>query len=218
MNDTFSLFFDEKRAFFLDNQDYFSSPLDLVYTRNIGAPDIGAKLTGKQQQHSFAFFAANDEKTTFIVPGNLGSDVAVLDEESTNAVLRDRYDLNADVSLGWISTLRQSEDYHNYVHGLDLKYQWTAQDKFIAQLLRSDSQYPTELAARLNDEAALRVGDKALSDGAQYLAYEHENRNWSWYSRYQGLEQGFRADMGYQPQTDTNKIVNGGSYPQGAMA
>ena len=64
MNDTFALFFDEKRAFFLDNKDYFSSPLDLVYTRNIGAPDLGAKLTGKQQQHSFAFFAANDAKTT----------------------------------------------------------------------------------------------------------------------------------------------------------
>ena len=141
MNDTFSLFFDEKRAFFLDNKDYFSSPLDLVYTRNIGAPDIGAKLTGKQQQHSFAFFAANDEKTTFIVPGNLGSDVAVLDEESTNAVLRYRYDLNADLSLGWISSLRQSDSYHNNLSGLDLKYKVTEQDELVLQYLYSDSAY-----------------------------------------------------------------------------
>ena len=212
VNDTFALFFDEKRSFFLDNADYFSSPLDLVYTRNVSSPDAGVKLTGRHDQQSFAFFAANDKTTTFIVPGNVSSDIATLDEKSENAVLRYRFDMTPRLSLGWISTLRQSEDYHNYVHGLDLKYQWTAQDKFIAQLLRSDSQYPTELAALLSDEAALRVGNKAFSDGAQYLAYEHENRNWSWYSRYQGLEQGFRADMGYQPQTDTNKLVNGGSY------
>ena len=59
VNDTFALFFNEKRTFFLDNADYFSSPLDLVYTRNVSSPDAGVKLTGRHDQQSFAFFAAN---------------------------------------------------------------------------------------------------------------------------------------------------------------
>ena len=212
VNDTFALFFAEKRAFFLDNADYFSSPMDLVYTRNVSSPDAGVKLTGRHDQQSFAFFAANDKNTTFIVPGNISSDIASLDEKSENAVLRYRFDLNPQLSLGWISTLRQSEDYHNFVHGLDVKYQFSAQDKVIAQLLRSNSEYPTELAALLSDEAALRVKDQAFSDMAKYLAYEHENRNWSWYSRYQALDADFRADMGYMPQTDSHKMVHGGTY------
>jgi len=212
MNDTFSLFFDEKRAFFLDNQDYFSSPLDLVYTRNIGAPDIGAKLTGKQQQHSFAFFAANDEKTTFIVPGNLGSDVAVLDEESTNAVLRYRYDLNADLSLGWISSLRQSDSYHNNLSGLDLKYKITEQDELVLQYLYADSAYSEPLRQSFADsEAGLRLaGD--LSDPAYFFMYEHDDGAWFWNTEYLALEKEFRADMGYMPQTDFHKFVQGLGY------
>ncbi len=65
----------------------FSSPLDLVYTRNVSSPDAGVKLTGRHDQQSFAFFAANDKTTTFIVPGNVSSDIATLDEKSENAVL-----------------------------------------------------------------------------------------------------------------------------------
>jgi hypothetical protein len=212
MNDTFSLFFDEKRAFFLDNKDYFSSPLDLVYTRNIGAPDIGAKLTGKQQQHSFAFFAANDEKTTFIVPGNLGSDVAVLDEESTNAVLRYRYDLNADLSLGWISSSRQSDSYHNNLSGLDLKYKITDQDELVLQYLYSDSAYSEPLRQSFTEsEAGLRLADD-LSDPAYFLMYEHDDGAWLWNTEYLALEKDFRADMGYMPQTDFHKFVQGLGY------
>ncbi|MCA1930551.1 carbohydrate binding family 9 domain-containing protein [Rheinheimera sp.] len=212
MNDTFSLFFDEKRAFFLDNKDYFSSPLDLVYTRNIGAPDLGAKLTGKQQQHSFAFFAANDAKTTFIVPGNLGSDVAVLDEESTNAVFRYRYDLNADLSLGWISSLRQSDSYHNHLAGVDLKYKVTEQDELVLQYLYTDSAYSEPLRQSFGDsEAALRLADN-LSDPAYFLMYEHDDGAWLWNTEYLALEKDFRADMGYMPQTDFTKFVQGLGY------
>ena len=211
MNDTFALFFDEKRPFFLDNADYFSSPLDLVYTRNVSSPDAGLKLTGRVDQQSFAVFAANDKDTTFIIPGNISSDLGYINAKSDNAVLRYRYDLNPKLSLGWISTLRSSDDYHNYVHGLDLKYQATAQDKVVAQLLHSDSAYPQQLAAQFDGEAKLRLGED-LSGVGQYLAYEHESRSFVWYSRYLGYSEGFRADMGYMPQTDWNKYVHGASY------
>ena len=211
MNDTFALFFDEKRPFFLDNADYFSSPLDLVYTRNVSSPDAGLKLTGRVDQQSFAVFAANDKDTTFIIPGNISSDLGYINAKSDNAVLRYRYDLNPKLSLGWISTLRSSDDYHNYVHGLDLNYQATAQDKVVAQLLHSDSAYPQQLAAQFDGEAKLRLGED-LSGVGQYLAYEHESRSFVWYSRYLGYSEGFRADMGYMPQTDWNKYVHGVSY------
>lgn len=212
LNDTFALFFNEKRAFFLDNADYFSSPLDLVYSRNVASPDGGVKLTGRHEQQSFAFFTANDKSTTFIVPGNISSDIAFLDQKSQNAVLRYRNDITPQLSLGWISTLRHSDDYHNFVHGLDVKYQWNDQNKLIAQVLHSDSQYPAALAARLDSEAALRASATGISDGSKFLDYQYENRNWSWSSAYLAMGQNFRADMGYQPQTDFNKHMHGGSY------
>ena len=110
------------------------------------------------------------------------------------------------------STLRQAGDYHNEVHGIDFKYQITDQDKFIGQYLHSDSAYPLGLAAELSGEAKLRASGDELQDSGKLLAYEHENRNWSWYSRYLGLGDEFRADLGYMPQTDFIKVVHGGSY------
>ncbi len=212
VNDTFALFFDEKRTFFLDNADYFSSPLDLVYTRNVSSPDAGVRVTGRHDAQSFAFFAANDKDTTFIVPGNISSDIGFIDEKSENAVLRYRYDVNKQLSAGWISTLRHSDSYHNYVHGVDVKYQPTEQDKFIGQILQSDSAYPLALSQALSGEARLRTASDDLTDTGKLFGYEHENRDWKWYSRYLALGEEFRADLGYMPQTDYSKVVHGGSY------
>lgn len=212
MNDAFALFFDEKRPFFLDNADYFYTPLDLVYTRNVSQPDAGLKITGRHDQQSFAFFAANDKSTTFIIPGNISSDIGFLDEKSNNAVLRYRYDVGSDLSVGWLSTLREAGDYHNFVHGIDTKYKITDQDKIVAQWLYSDSAYPAELAQQLSGEAKLRAHGDDLSDNGGYLAYEHDTGVFNWYSRYLAYGENFRADMGYMPQTDWNKMVHGAAY------
>lgn len=113
INNPYSLYFKEKRPFFVENADYFSSNYNLVYTRNIGAPDVGAKITGRVNQHTFGVFVANDESTAFLIPGNIGSRNAHLAQESNNAALRYRYDLSKQFSLGFITTLREADNYHN---------------------------------------------------------------------------------------------------------
>ncbi len=71
INNTFSLFVNEKRPFFLDGRDYFDTQrMNLVHTRNINAPEYGLKLTGKQDNHTYGLMAANDESTSFLMPGS----------------------------------------------------------------------------------------------------------------------------------------------------
>ena len=55
VNTTFSIYYAEKRPFFLDGASYFKSSLfELLYTRTIAEPTLGAKLTGKTDGHSYA--------------------------------------------------------------------------------------------------------------------------------------------------------------------
>ena len=68
INDNFTLTIEEKRPFFLENQDIFNTDYDLVYTRNISSPDVGAKVTGRTGKHAFGLFVTDDESTTFFVP------------------------------------------------------------------------------------------------------------------------------------------------------
>jgi hypothetical protein len=223
INDTFALFFDEKRSFFLENSDYFSSNYNLVYTRNVGAPDYGAKVTGRIDQHTFGLFVANDESTTFLVPGNLGSSIASFEEESLNLALRYRYDLSDKLSIGWTSTLRDAEGYHNYVNGIDAKYQLTDNDTFRAQILRSDTQYPIDLYKEFCDndcqqeddysETAIRLKKTEDFSGKAYIvSYSHEQRNWDVSLRRNSRGAGIRTDLGFGSLADRHQSVIGGGY------
>ncbi|MGK0268105.1 MAG: hypothetical protein ACI8Y3_000714, partial [Paraglaciecola sp.] len=223
INDTFALFFDEKRTFFLENSDYFSSNYNLVYTRNVAAPDYGAKVTGRMDQHTFGFFVANDESTTFLVPGNLGSSVASFEQESLNLALRYRYDVSEQLSVGWTSTLRDAEGYYNYVNAIDAKYQLTDNDTFRAQILRSDTQYPLDLYKEFCDddceqddnysETALRLKKtKAFSGRAYRISYYHEERNWNVSIHQNSHGSGIRTDLGFGSLADRQKSAVRGGY------
>jgi hypothetical protein len=223
INDTFALFFDEKRTFFLENTDYFSSNYNLVYTRNVGAPDYGAKVTGRIDQHTFGFFVANDESTTFLVPGNLGSSIANIEQESLNLALRYRYDLSEQLSVGWTSTLRDAEGYYNYVNSIDARYQLTDKDTFRAQILRSDTQYPIDLYKEFCDdnceqdedysETAIRLKKtKAFSGRAYRISYAHEERNWNAFLNRNSHGADIRTDLGFGSLADRHQSVVGGGY------
>src|SRR5215471_21120953 len=48
VNQRFEVFFPEKRPFFQENSNFFQTPLQLVFTRRIGDPLYGVRLTGKE--------------------------------------------------------------------------------------------------------------------------------------------------------------------------
>ncbi|MBE1302057.1 MAG: hypothetical protein GJ680_19395 [Alteromonadaceae bacterium] len=233
INNNFTLFFPEKRPFFLENQDIFSSNFNLVYTRNIGAPDIGAKVTGKTGKHTYGVFVTDDVNTTFLIPGNLSSGIAELGQDSNNTALRYRYDANNKLSVGILSTLRTSDDYHNYVASVDASYRITEQDEVRVQYMRSDTEYPEWLSNDFCDaddaadcerddlncsfnncvvnERVLRTQvDDSLEDSAFRVRYEHEERDWFASATYMDIGSDFRADLGFMSRVDLSRIVIGG--------
>lgn len=61
VNERFALFVTEKRPFFLEGIELFSTPGQLVYTRRIVNPSVGGKITGKVGRLSIAHLTAVDE-------------------------------------------------------------------------------------------------------------------------------------------------------------
>ncbi|HEX2165961.1 MAG TPA: DUF5916 domain-containing protein, partial [Longimicrobiales bacterium] len=61
VNERFALFVTEKRPFFLEGIELFSTPNQLVYTRRIVNPSVGGKVTGKVGPFSIAHLTAIDE-------------------------------------------------------------------------------------------------------------------------------------------------------------
>jgi len=68
VNQRFEVYFPEKRPFFLENEDYFRTPFDLFFTRNIQDLSAGIRLTGKEGPYSIGLMATDDRSPGLAVP------------------------------------------------------------------------------------------------------------------------------------------------------
>ncbi len=194
VNTQFALFFPEKRPFFLEGSDYFDTYLNVVHTRTVADPAWGAKLTGKEGRNGIGVFVAEDDVTNLLLPGSQRSRTAALNLPTTDAVVRYRRDLGDTSDVGMVVTHREGEGYRNSVYGADGLWRPTSTDRVRVQVLESQTEYPGAFA-EAND---LPVGS---FDGRAIVAgYSHDSRNWNWYGRYDDIDPGFRADLGFLPQ------------------
>lgn len=68
VNQRYAVYFPEKRPFFLENEDFFRTPIDLFFTRNIGDPSAGVRLTGKDGPYSVGVMTADDRSPGLAIP------------------------------------------------------------------------------------------------------------------------------------------------------
>ncbi len=203
INEQFALFFPERRPFFLEGADFFGSPLNAVFTRNVADPDWGVKVSGKAGASGFGAFLARDARVNLLLPGSQRSSTATIDLESTAAVARYRHDLGASSTVGALVTSREGEGYENQVYGLDGLYRFSDSDRIAFQALASRTRYPGAFA-REHELPVERFGGRAIR-----VAYNHDSRNWQGYATYEDIGADFRADMGFMPRVDYDFALGG---------
>lgn len=196
VNTRFALFFDEKRPFFQEGADFFSTPIQAVYTRTVVDPEVGLKLTGKEGAHALGVFVTRDADTSLLLPSNQGSAVVRLRQrENTAAVLRWRRDLGANSNVGLLLTGRDGEDYRHYSGGVDAAIFLSPTDSLGFQHLRSSNDYPSEIVQQLNQP-------RKAEGHATYLRYNHSSRDWFAQGTLARTTPGFRADTGFVNRVD----------------
>ncbi|UHQ20264.1 carbohydrate binding family 9 domain-containing protein [Lysobacter sp. KIS68-7] len=201
LNTSFALFFPEKRPFFLEGADYFTTPLQVLYTRQIADPDYGLRTTGRAGSQAYGAIVARDASTQILVPGPLSSSFRFLEQEANDFVGRYRYDLDEHTSVGAISTYRSGTDYKNAVGGIDARYQ-KDEHTVRAQWLTSDSEYPD----------GLLLPDTSPKGDALYLNYSYGSRNWKGNATHVDIDPGFRSDLGFISQVGYHKDTLGGGH------
>ena len=201
INNTFSLFFPERRTFFLDGADYFDTFENLVYTRNISNPDYGVKLTGKSGRHTYGVLTTNDESTSFLIPRALSSSVASLgDLQSEVAIGRYRLDVFENSAVGAVVTQRSGGDYNNTVMSMDATLRPTDRDTVSMQASHSSSDYPTQIQNDFNQASS-------LSDDSIRVEYNHNDEFWDWRVGYTDVGKDYRADLGFINRADYKFFV-----------
>ncbi|NMP30014.1 carbohydrate binding family 9 domain-containing protein [Thalassotalea sp. M1531] len=206
VNNTFSLFYPEKRPFFLDGASYFDTTgFNFVHTRNIAEPDVGLKLTGKNNGHSYGVLVANDNNTNFLIPGAQGSDIAELERESELAIARYKMDVGERNSVGVLVTHRTATNYHNTLASIDSNLWLTDADSVRVNFAFADSKNPEFV------QEDFEVDDNQ-QDHAVSLRYDHNTRDYNLRASYRNVGEDFRSDLGFTSKVDYEQAVVGGRY------
>jgi hypothetical protein len=74
-NRRFEVFFPERRPFFLENASFFQTPIDLLFTRRIVDPTLGARLTGKAGAYAIGALVMDDRGRDEVAALRLSRDV-----------------------------------------------------------------------------------------------------------------------------------------------
>ncbi len=206
VNQPFALYYQEKRPFFTEGADFFSTPFRAIYTRTLRDPRWGLKLSGKEGANTIGAYFVQDDLTNLIFPGSQGSDAASLDRVSSALVLRTKRDFGSRYTLGALFTNRSGDDYFNRVFGFDGAARFTGRDKVTFQFLGSATAYPDDVALGHNQPLGT-LADTAF--GAQYV---HQTRNLTWYLEYDDVGPEFRADLGFMPKVGYREAEAGIEY------
>jgi hypothetical protein len=178
VNQRFEVFFPERRPFFLENNDVFQTPTNLVFTRRIIDPSAGVKLTGKQGPYAIGALLANDE-SPIDSRGNL-----LQGETAGVGVLRLSRDISEQSRVGFLITDRELADGHNRVGALDGRIKLN--DNWVAQF---------QLAAADTQETGTQ---NEQLDGVSYNVFvDRQGTHLSNHTHYLYTSRGFRTELGF---------------------
>ncbi|MFC1650521.1 DUF5916 domain-containing protein [Candidatus Latescibacterota bacterium] len=206
INSQFSLYYNEKRPFFLEGADVFSSQMRVVHTRTLADPDWGTKITGKEGRNTFGFFTARDKSTNLLLSGTEGSDNTSISMQNTGSVFRYKRDIGESSNIGVLMTDREADMYHNRLGGVDGTVTITPKDKLTFQLLGSKTQYPGQIVGEFEQP------DGDFGGTAFDFEYMHFSKTFVWVARYRDISPDFRADLGFISQTGFRNSMAGIGY------
>ncbi len=132
VNQRFEVFFPEKRPFFLENSNFFTTPINLVFTRRIEHPEFGLRLTGKSGPWAVGVLASDDRAPGERVPPSDPHS----GERATFTIARVSRDILDQSTIGAIFTDREFGGGYNRVGGIDanlkLNQNWRLQGEAVA--------------------------------------------------------------------------------------
>ena len=195
VNQRFAVFFPEKRPFFLENSNYFTSPIDLVFTRNIGHPEFGLRLTGKSGPWAVGVLASDDR-----APGEaLPLSDAHAGDRATYTIARVSRDILDQSTIGAIYTDREFAGGYNRVGGIDAN-------------LKLDQHWRLQGQAVSSSTHDIIAGTPPL-DGLGYkLDLERMGRKLNLQSQYLDFSPNFETQTGFVNRVDLREQLLKASY------
>ncbi|HET9408803.1 MAG TPA: DUF5916 domain-containing protein [Candidatus Sulfotelmatobacter sp.] len=220
VNQRFEVYFPEKRPFFLENEDYFRTPMDLFFTRHIADLSAGIRVTGKEGPYSVGFISTDDRSPGLAVPNfcpadDLGCSTKLSGVRSYFTVARVSRDIFKQSSVGVLYTDWEcpATGEYNRIGGIDtrLKFSpnWTLEGQAVVSSSKLTGNYELASFSSNNCESFLfpyNTGSRGngyyYAGPADKLDLKREGLHFSYEAIYDDISPGFVTVPGFINRTD----------------
>lgn len=194
VNQRFEVFFPERRPFFIENANFFETPINLFFSRRIADPEFGARLTGKAGAWALGALFADDR-----APGErLPSTDPRSGDRALSGVFRLRREFGAQNSVGVFASSREFGGDFSRVVSFDSRVQLSPTWLASTQLVKTETR---------------RGGRSKPFEGSGIAAsLSRAGRSLSLETRFVDLSPGFRSDLGFIRRTDIRTLTQSAGY------
>jgi len=194
VNQRFEVFFPEKRPFFLENSNYFTSPINMVFTRRIGHPEFGLRLTGKSGPWAVGVLATDDR-----APGEaLPPTDPHAGERASFTIARVSRDILNQSTIGATYTDREFGGGYNRVGGIDTN-------------LKLNQNWRLQGQAVTSSTVDVVAGTNSAGPGYK-VDLERAGRQFNVQSMYVDYSPGFETQTGFVNRVDIREQVLNATY------
>jgi Domain of unknown function (DUF5916)/Carbohydrate family 9 binding domain-like len=195
----YALRYNEKRPFFLEGMEIFSSPeIETVYTRQISDPIFGAKASGKSGRFTYGLLSAYDMHPVESL-WNISDGGGITGEtKAFSNVFRTKVDVGAGSYIGFTLTDKElGQGNWNRLGGFDGQLRFKDRVFVNFQVLGSDTS--TE-------------GARTRLSPAFYGEFYYTTKHWTAGGFYKALDPDFQASLGFVNRTDYRSVGGFASY------
>ncbi len=203
VNQRYALYYPETRPFFLEGKDFFDTPFEMAYTRNIVNPFWGTRLTGKVGKITIGFMSAYDE-TPAEIDNPWEDEPDLTGYKALVNVFRLKRDLYPESHIGFIFTDKEMglswsniTDNFNRAGGVDGHFKFLNNYRFSFQLVGSQTKWKN---------------DKTGFVPAMSFNFSRQARHLTFSVDYNQIPEEFEASLGFFRRKDIRSFNSRLSY------
>jgi hypothetical protein len=206
VNQRYAVYFPEKRPFFLENEDFFRTPMDLLFTRSIGDPSAGIRFTGKDGPYSLGLLASDDRSSGLAVPDY--SQYSGM--RSYFTIARVSRDIFRESSVGAIYTDWEcpTTGEFNRIGGVDTRLKFNRNWTLDGQAVDTSSNLNLNCEANLDPFSSGNRGNGNYYAGpAEKLHLQYDGLHFAYEGLYNDVTPGFVSIPGFINRVDIRETV-----------